>query len=467
MASSQKVLIIGGGPGGYVAAIRSAQLGFETTVVEKDKLGGVCLNWGCIPTKSLLKSAEVYALAQKLGTYGVKAENISFDLKAMVERSRQIARTLENGVTHLLKKNKVRVIHGSATFLPSQKKHHQIQVQGEKSKDMLDANHVIIATGARPVRLPKIFPEHPHIWTSREAMTPETLPKSLIIVGSGAIGLEFASFYNALGTDVTIVEREAQFFPVGDVEISDTIFKDFTQKGITVYTEAQAQACKLKDNQCHLTLHHKKKELKLTAERILLAIGIQGNIEDLGLKEAGIHTKNGRILTTPTLETTQAGIFAIGDVREGPALAHKASHEGIMAAEIIAGYEHHGLSPLKIPGCVYSSPQIASLGLTEKQALEKGYQINVGRFPFQANGKALAIGSPQGFVKTIFDTQTGELLGAHMIGSDVTEMIQGFSIASTLEGTEEELLHTVFPHPTISESMHESVLNALGRSIHF
>lgn len=457
------LIVIGAGPGGYVAAIRAAQLGLKTAIVEKEHLGGICLNWGCIPTKALLRSAEVYHLVQHANEYGINVSNISFDLKKIVERSRKVSSQLAQGVKHLLKKNKVTVFDGFATLNGSK----NVVVKNVDGKTAnLTAKNIIIATGARPRVLPGLEADGKYIWTYKEAMIPETLPKKLLVVGSGAIGSEFASFYNAFGSDVTIVEVMDQILPQEDDEISQRARKAFEVKGIKILTNTTVQSLKVLNNKVETILKTAEGEQKSTFDKVITAVGVVGNIESIGLETTKIKTEHSRIVTNEFCETNEPGIYAIGDVVAGPWLAHKASHEGILCAEKIAGKKPHIVNKLNIPGCTYTSPQIASIGLTEKKAKDLGYELNIGRFSALGNGKSIALGEMDGFIKTIFDKKTGELLGAHLIGPEVTEMIQGFGIAKTLETTETELMHTIFAHPTLSEMIHESVLDAYGRAIH-
>jgi dihydrolipoamide dehydrogenase len=456
------VVVIGAGPGGYVAAIRSAQLGLKTAVVEKTHLGGICLNWGCIPTKSLLKSAELYQKLKHLDEYGVSATNPTFDIKKIVARSRNISEKLVSGISGLLKKNKITIIEGTAT-LDSGK---IVKVSGNNSETLLKAKNIIIATGARARTLPGYEPDGKNVWTYREALVPDSVPKSMIIVGSGAIGIEFASFYNALGSDVTVIEAEKKILPVEDEEISILAKKAFEAKGIKFYTDAQLINKNIKDNKVILKFEQNKEIKEIKSDVLLMAVGIVANTENIGLEKIKIKLDRGHIITNGFMQTSEEGIYAIGDVAGAPWLAHKASHEAIIAAETIAGKGGHPINKNNIPGCTYSSPQIASVGMSEAAAKSAGYQIRVGRFPFYANGKALIIGDTGGMVKTIFDEKTGELLGAHMIGSDVTELIQGYVVAKQIEGTEIDLMQTIFPHPTLSEMMHESVLEAYKKQIH-
>ncbi|MEZ0302311.1 MAG: dihydrolipoyl dehydrogenase [Hyphomicrobiaceae bacterium] len=466
------VIIIGSGPGGYVTAIRAAQLGFKTAIVERDYLGGICLNWGCIPTKALLRSAEVFHQLQHAKDYGLTAEKVGYDVKAVVERSRKVAGRLNAGVTFLMKKNKISVIWGEAVIdAPG-----RITVKASRSeapKGVLppgsyQAKHVIIATGARPRVLPGIEPDKKLVWTYFEAMAPAAIPKSLLVIGSGAIGIEFASFFRALGSEVTVVEVLAQILPVEDEEIAAFARKRFEREaGIKIMTGAKVAKLDKKADGVTATIDDGKGgTTTLNVERVISAVGVVGNIENLGLEKLGVKTERGTVLTDGLGRTNVPGIYAIGDVAGPPMLAHKAEHEGVVCIEAIKGLNPHPLDKLRIPGCTYCNPQIASVGLTEAAAKAKGYELKVGRFPFAGNGKAIALGEDQGLVKTIFDAKTGQLIGAHMVGAEVTELIQGFVIAMQLETTEEDLMHTVFPHPTLSEMMHESVLDAFGRAIH-
>lgn len=458
------VIVIGGGPGGYVAAIRAAQLKMKVALVEAEHLGGICLNWGCIPTKALLRSSEVHHLIQHADQFGISVKDVSFDLKKIVERSRGVAKQLSGGIGHLLKKNKVTVFDGYGQLLGKGK----VAVNGQ-SKETISGKHIIIATGARARVLPGLEPDGKLIWTYKEAMVPDTMPKSLLVVGSGAIGIEFASFYRNLGVDVTVAEVVDKVLPVEDDEISAFAHKQFEKQGMKILTGAQVK--KLEKGKDNVTAHIevKGKMQTLTIDRVIMAVGIQANTEKIGLEAVpGVKLDRGHIVTDGYMTTGEQGVYAIGDVAGAPWLAHKASHEGIICVEKIAGMKDvHPMKTSNIPGCTYCTPQVASVGLTEKAAKEAGYDINVGRFPFIGNGKAIALGEPEGMVKTIFDKKTGELLGAHMVGAEVTEMIQGYVVGKTAELTEAEFMHTVFPHPTLSEMMHESVLDAYGRAIHF
>ena len=473
------VLIIGGGPGGYVTAIRSAQLGFKTALVEREHLGGICLNWGCIPTKALLRSAEIFHYATHAQNYGLKLNGcMSVDVADVVKRSRGVSAQLNGGVAYLLKKNKVDVIWGEAKITkpgevivgaaskPAVEPQNPVP-KGVMGQGTYKAKNIIVATGARPRALPDIEPDKNLIWTYFEAMVPKTMPKSLIVMGSGAIGIEFASFYRTLGAEVTVVEVMPQILPVEDAEIAALARKSFEKQGMKIMTGAKVLGVKKAANSVTASIQDEKgATIELTAERLISAVGVVGNIENLGLEALGVKTDRGCVVTDGLGRTNVAGIYAIGDVAGPPMLAHKAEHEGVLCVEGIKGLHVHAMDKLKIPGCTYCHPQVASVGLTEAKAKEAGHQVKVGRFPFMGNGKAIALGEPDGLVKTIFDAKTGKLLGAHMIGAEVTELIQGYVVAMTLETTEEELMHTVFPHPTLSEMMHESVLDAYGRVIH-
>ena len=458
MSNSFDVIIIGSGPGGYVTAIRAAQLGLKTAVVEKSELGGVCLNWGCIPTKALLRSAEVYTNMQHAGNYGLSAE-AGFDLAAIVKRSRGIANQLSGGIKHLMKKNKVTVIEGFAK-LEKGAAAPNVVVDGKT----YTAKHVILATGARARVIPQagLEPDGKYIWTAKEAMVPEKMPKRLLVIGSGAIGMEFASFYNAFGAKVTVVEMLDRILPAEDAEISAMAEKSFKKQGMDIRTGAQVNSVKPGVNSVSVDISGKTEEF----DNIVLAIGIVGNVEDMGLEALGVEIDRSHITVDEFSRTKVPGLYAIGDVTTPPWLAHKASHEGVICIEKIAGGSPHPLDAGKIPGCTYCHPQIASVGMTEAQAKEAGHKIRVGRFPFIGNGKAIALGEPEGMVKTVFDAGSGELLGAHMIGAEVTELIQGYTVAMGLESTEAELMETVFPHPTLSEMMHEAVLAAYGKALH-
>ena len=460
--TSFDVIVIGGGPGGYVAAIRAAQLGMKTAVVEREHLGGICLNWGCIPTKALLRTSEINHLLHHLGDYGFSAKDVSFDLKKIVERSRKVANQLSSGVGFLMKKNKIAVFDGSAVLAGKGK----VKVSGKTSAD-LTAKHIIVATGARARSLPGLEPDGKLIWTYKEAMIPSTMPKSILVVGSGAIGIEFASFYRNLGCEVTVVEVLDRILPVEDEEISAFARKSFEKQGMTIHTSATVKALKKGANDVTATVEAQGKSFEIKAERVILAIGIVGNIENIGLEGTKVKVEKTHIVVDKWCATGEAGVYAIGDVIGPPWLAHKAMHEGVLCVEHIAGLNTaHPLDVRNVPGCTYCMPQVASIGLTEKAAKAAGYQVKVGHFPYIGNGKAIALGEPEGMIKTVFDAKTGELLGAHMIGAEVTELIQGYAIAKSCESTEQELMATIFPHPTLSETMHEAVLEAYGRALH-
>jgi dihydrolipoyl dehydrogenase len=466
--TSFDILIIGSGPGGYVTAIRAAQLGFKTAIVEKAYLGGICLNWGCIPTKALLRSAEIFHYMQHAKDYGLKADNVGFDPAAVVKRSRGVSKRLNDGVGFLMKKNKVSVIWGDATIdAPGKITVKQTQAEGPKGAlgpGNYQARHIIVATGARPRVLPGLEPDKKLVWTYFEAMVPDRMPKSLLVIGSGAIGIEFASFYRTLGADVTVVEVLPQILPVEDAEIAAFARKSFEKQGIKILTGAKVTKLDRKGDSVTATIDDGKgKTETLTVERVVSAVGVTGNIENLGLEKLGVKTDRGTIVIDGYCKTNVPGIYAIGDVAGPPMLAHKAEHEGVICVEAIKGLKVHPMNKLMIPGCTYCTPQIASVGLTEAAAKEKKLDIRVGRFPFVGNGKAIALGEDQGLVKVIFDKKTGQLLGAHMVGAEVTELIQGYVVAMNLETTEEELMHTIFPHPTLSEMMKEAVLDAYGR----
>ena len=466
MAKEFDLVVVGGGPGGYVAAIRAAQLKMKTALVEQEHLGGICRNWGCIPTKALLRSAEVYHLMQHAKEFGFRIDGkIEIDHEAVVKRSRKVAGQLSGGVKHLLKKNKVEVFDGHGAL--GGKGVVKVTKDG-KAVDEIKAKHIVLATGARARTLPGLEPDGERIWTYKEAMVPESLPRSLLVVGSGAIGIEFASFYRTLGAEVTVVEVLDRVLPVEDEEISAFAEKAFTKQGMKIMTGATVEKLdKAKDSVTATVKKKDGKTEKITVDRVILAVGIVGNVEDIGLEDTKVEVDRTHVKIDGYCRTGEPGVYAIGDLCGPPWLAHKASHEGVICVEKIAGMDVHPLDVTNIPGCTYCQPQVASVGLTEAAAKEKGYQVNVGRFPFIGNGKAIALGDPEGMVKTVFDKKTGELLGAHMIGAEVTELIQGYGIAKTLETTEAELMHTVFPHPTLSEMMHESVLDAYGRAIHF
>ena len=463
------VIVVGGGPGGYVAAIRAAQLGLKAAVVERAHLGGICLNWGCIPTKALLRSSEIYHTLQNLDQYGLVAKDISFDLDKVVKRSRGVAKQLSGGIGHLLKKNKVIVFDGHGKLNGGAVGARKLLVTKDGKKVAgLVGKHFILATGARARTLPGMEPDGKTIWTYREAMVPDAMPKSLLVIGSGAIGIEFASFYGDMGADVTVVELLDRVLPVEDEEISAFAHKAFTKQGMKLMTGAKVAAVKASAKGAAVTVEAGGKSLVIEVDKVILAVGIVGNVEDIGLEGTKIKVDRTHVEIDQWCQTGEPGIYAIGDLVGPPWLAHKASHEGVICVEKIAGVK--GVKPLdvgNIPGCTYCRPQVASVGMTEAAAKAAGHAVKVGRFPFMGNGKAIALGEPEGLVKTVFDAKTGELLGAHMIGTEVTEMIQGYTIARGLESTEAELMHTVFPHPTLSEMMHESVLDAYGRAVHF
>ncbi len=465
--TSFDIVIIGSGPGGYVTAIRAAQLGFKTAIVERSFLGGICSNWGCIPTKALLRSAEIYHYMQHAKDYGLSADNVKFDPAAVIKRSRGVAGRMNTGVGFLMKKNKISVIWGEANIDAPGK----ITVKASQTpapKDTLgpgsyQAKHIIVATGARPRALPGLEPDKKLVWTYFEAMNPDKMPKSLLVVGSGAIGIEFASFYRTMGAEVTVVEVLPQILPVEDAEIAAFARKAFEKQGIKIMSGAKVTKLDKKGDSVTATIESCGKSEQISVERVISAVGVVGNIEGVGLEKLGVKTDRGCIVIDPLCKTNVPGIYAIGDVAGPPMLAHKAEHEGVICVEAIKGMHPHPMDKLMIPGCTYCHPQIASVGLTEQAAKDKKLDIRVGRFPFVGNGKAVALGEDQGMVKVIFDKKTGQLLGAHLVGAEVTELIQGFVVAMNLETTEEELMHTIFPHPTISEMMKEAVLDAYGR----
>jgi dihydrolipoamide dehydrogenase len=468
--SSFDVIIIGSGPGGYVTAIRAAQLGFKTAIIERAYLGGICLNWGCIPTKALLRSAEIFHYMQHAKDYGLTAEKVGYDAAAVVKRSRAVSKRLNDGVGFLMKKNKVTVIWGEASIDAPGK----VTVKAGKSEapkgalgpGSYQAKHIIIATGARPRVLPGLEPDQKLVWTYFEAMVPERMPKSLLVIGSGAIGIEFASFYRTLGAEVTVVEVLPQILAVEDAEVAAFARKSFEKQGIKILTGAKVTKLDKKADSVTATIDDGKGGTQtLTVERVISAVGVVGNIENLGLEKVGVKTDRGAIVVDALSRTNVSGIYAIGDVAGPPLLAHKAEHEGVVCIEAIKGLKPHPMDKRLIPGCTYCTPQIASVGLTEQAAKDQKLDIRVGRFPFTGNGKAIALGEDQGFIKVIFDKKTGQLLGAHMVGAEVTELIQGYVVAMNLETTEEELMHTVFPHPTLSEMMKEAVLDAYGRAL--
>ncbi|MEO1470928.1 MAG: dihydrolipoyl dehydrogenase [Pseudomonadota bacterium] len=463
------VVVIGAGPGGYVAAIRAAQLGLRAAIVEREHLGGICLNWGCIPTKAMLRSAEVFHLMHRASEFGLSAGSIGYDLDAVVKRSRKVAGQLNSGVGHLLKKNKVTVVMGEAT-IPAR---GRVSVTTAKGTETLEAKNIVIATGARSRDLPGLEADGDLVWNYRTAMTPPRMPKKLLVIGSGAIGVEFASFYNTLGAETTVVEVMDRIVPVEDEEISAFLTKSFKAQGMTILTKAMVKALDRApaNGTAGRVTAHVEAGGKTTAQEfdtVISAVGIVGNTEGLGLEALGIKVEKTHIVTDPYCRTGVDGLWAIGDIAGAPWLAHKASHEGVMVAELIAGRNDvHAVEPTLIPGCTYCNPQVASVGLTEARAKAAGHKVKVGRFPFMGNGKAIALGEPEGMIKTVFDADTGEMLGAHMVGAEVTELIQGYTVGKKLETTEADLMETVFPHPTLSEMMHESVLDAYGRAIHF
>ncbi|GAA0765830.1 dihydrolipoyl dehydrogenase [Erythrobacter ramosus] len=469
MTQSYDVIVLGSGPGGYVAAIRCAQLGLKTAIVERENLGGICLNWGCIPTKAMLRSAEIFHYMQHAGDYGLVAQGIEADLAAIVKRSRGVAKQLNQGIAHLMKKNKITVHMGTGTLTGA----NSLTVKGEKGNEALTAKHIIVATGARARDLPFAPADGKRVWTYRHAMTPTELPAKLLVIGSGAIGIEFASFYNDLGSEVTVVEMLDRIVPVEDADVSTFLEKSLRKQGINIMTGAGVEAIKVSDAGITATIKDKSGNAATSDfTHVIVAIGIVPNTENIGL-DGLVEMERGFIQIDPYGRTKTKGLWAIGDCTPGPWLAHKASHEGVTCAEAIAQelgnteVHPHPLNRNAIPGCTYCHPQIASVGLTEAKAKEAGYELKVGSFPFIGNGKAIALGEVEGFVKTVFDAKTGELLGAHMVGAEVTELIQGYTVGKVLETTEAELMQTIFPHPTLSEMMHESVLDAYGRALHF
>ena len=466
-AQSFDMIVIGAGPGGYVAAIRGAQLGLKVAIIEREHMGGICLNWGCIPTKAMLRSSEVFHLMHRAKEFGLRAEKIGFDLDSVVKRSRAVAKQLNGGVAHLLRKNKVATFSGEATVSAP----GQVVVKEAKGTETLRADNIVLATGARARELPGLEADGDLVWTYKHALVPPRMPKKLLVIGSGAIGIEFASFYNTLGAETTVVEVMDRILPVEDAEISAFAKKQFEKQGMTI--REKAMVTQLDRGKGVVTAHVKQgdKLSKDTFDTVISAVGIVGNTEGLGLETLGVAVDRTHVVTDAMCRTGVEGIYAIGDLAGAPWLAHKASHEGVVVAELIAGGHPHAVDPDSIAGCTYCQPQVASVGLTEAQARERakqhGYDIKVGRFPFVGNGKAIALGEPEGLVKTIFDARTGALLGAHMVGAEVTELIQGYVVGRQLETTEQDLMQTVFPHPTLSEMMHESVLDAFGKAIHF
>ena len=456
------LIVIGAGPGGYVAAIRGAQLGLKVVVVEREHLGGICLNWGCIPTKALLRSSEVFHLMHRAKEFGLKADNIGYDIDAVVKRSRGVAKQLSGGVAHLLKKNKVSVIMGAATLTAKGK----VSVKTAKGAEELTAKNIIVATGARARELPGLEADGELVWTYKHALDPPHMPKKLLVIGSGAIGIEFASFYNTLGADTTVVEVMDRVLPVEDAEISALAKKAFKKQGMKIMEKAMVKQLDRGKGKVIAHIEVGGKIEKQEFDTVISAVGIVGNVEGLGLEALGVKIDRTHVVTDEFCRTGIEGLYAIGDIAGAPWLAHKASHEGVMVAELIVGKHAHPVKPESIAGCTYCHPQVASVGYTEAKAKELGYDIKVGRFPFMGNGKAIALGEPEGLIKTVFDAKTGELLGAHMIGTEVTELIQGYVVGRQLEATEEDFINTVFPHPTLSEMMHESVLDAFDRMIH-
>lgn len=463
MEKNYDLIVLGSGPGGYVAAIRASQLGLKVAIVERENLGGICLNWGCIPTKAMLRSAEIFHNMQHAADYGLAAENITADLDAVVKRSRGVAKQLNQGVTHLMKKNKIDVHMGDGKITGKGK----LSVTADGKTTELTAKNIIIATGARARDLPFAPADGKRVWTYRTAMTPPEMPKKLLVIGSGAIGIEFASFYNDLGADVTVVEMLDRVVPVEDAEVSKFLEKSLKKQGMNIMTGAGVEKLDVGAKGVKAAIKDAKGKVETTEfSHVIVAVGIVPNTEDIGLEALGIKTDRGHIVTNNMCQTSVEGFYAIGDVTQPPWLAHKASHEGVIAVEAIAGGHPHAMDPLNIPACTYCHPQIASVGMTEAKAKKAGHDVKVGNFPFIGNGKAIALGETEGFIKTVFDAKTGELLGAHMIGAEVTELIQGYTVGKTMETTEAELMNTVFPHPTLSEMMHESVLDAYGRTLH-
>ncbi len=463
MASSYDLVVVGSGPGGYVAAIRAAQLGMKTAIVEREALGGICLNWGCIPTKALLRTSEIYATLGELDAFGLKADNIGFDLGKVVKRSRDVAGRLSKGVSGLMKKHKIDVLEGAGKLAGKGK----LKIEKDGKTQDVAAKHIILATGARARTLPGIEPDGKRIWTYRHALVPEEMPKRLLVIGSGAIGIEFASFYRTLGAEVTVCEVMDRILPVEDEEVSAFAAKAFKKQGMEILTGTKVSDVKPGSSDVSVKIEAGGKTRTEKFTHVILAVGITGNVEDIGLEDAGVKVEKGHVTVDGFGRTGVDGIYAIGDLTGPPWLAHKAMHEGVTCVEKIAGEKDvHPFETGNIPGCTYCRPQVASVGMTEAQAKDAGHDVRVGKFPFQGNGKAIALGEPEGFIKTVFDKKTGELLGAHMVGPEVTELIQGYAVARQLETTEAELMQTVFPHPTLSEGMHESVLDAYGRVLH-
>jgi dihydrolipoamide dehydrogenase len=462
-AKTFDMIVIGAGPGGYVAAIRAAQLGLKVVCVEREHLGGICLNWGCIPTKAMLRSAEVFHLMHRAKDFGLKAEGIGYDLNAVVQRSRGVAKQLSGGIGHLFKKNKVTSIMGEATISGK----GRVTVRTDKGTEELEAKAIVVATGARARELPGLEADGDLVWTYKHALLPPRMPKELLVIGSGAIGIEFASFYNTLGARTTVVEVMDRILPVEDAEISAFAKKQFIKQGMTILEKATVRKLDRANGKVTAHIEAGGKTETRDFDTVISAVGIVGNVENLGLEALGVKIDRTHVVTDEYCRTGVEGLYAIGDIAGPPWLAHKASHEGVMVAELIAGLHPHPIKPNSIAGCTYCQPQVASVGLTEEKAKAAGHQVKVGRFPFIGNGKAIALGEPEGMIKTVFDAKTGELLGAHMVGAEVTELIQGYVVGRTLETTEAELMETVFPHPTLSEMMHEAVLDAYGRALHF
>jgi dihydrolipoamide dehydrogenase len=457
------VIVVGAGPGGYVCAIRCAQLGLKVAIVERESMGGICLNWGCIPTKAMLRSAEVFHLMHRAKEFGLSAEGVGYDLDAVVKRSRGVAKQLSSGVSHLMKKNKVTVVMGEAKLAGK----GRVTVRTDKGSEDLSGKSIVLATGARARELPGLEADGDLVWTYRHALVPKRMPKDLLVIGSGAIGIEFASFFNTLGSKTTVVEVMDRILPVEDAEISAFARKQFVKQGMTILEKATVKALDRTAGKVAAQIEIGGKVETREFDTVISAVGIVGNVEGLGLEEAGVKVDRTHVVTDEFCRTGVEGLYAIGDLAGAPWLAHKASHEGVMVAELIAGGHPHPIKPNSIAGCTYCQPQVASVGLTEAKAKEAGHELRVGRFPFIGNGKAIALGEPEGMVKTVFDAKTGELLGAHMVGAEVTELIQGYVVGRTLETTEAELMEAVFPHPTLSEMMHESVLDAYGKALHF
>jgi len=462
-AKSFDMIVIGAGPGGYVAAIRGAQLGLKVVCIEREHLGGICLNWGCIPTKALLRSSEVFHLMHRAKEFGLSVDNINYDLDAVVKRSRGVAKQLSGGIGHLFKKNKVETIMGEARLSGK----GQVTVKTDKGEEVLTSKNIVVATGARARNLPGLEADGERVWSYKHALNPPHMPKKLLVIGSGAIGIEFASFFNTLGADTTVVEVMDRVLPVEDAEISAFAKKAFVKQGMKIMEKSVVKQLDRAKDKVTAHIESGGKVEKVEFDTVISAVGIVGNVEGLGLEEAGVKIDRTHVVTDEFCRAGPEGVYAIGDIAGAPWLAHKASHEGVMVAELIAGKHAHPVKPESIAGCTYCHPQVASVGYTEAKAKELGYEVNVGKFPFVGNGKAIALGEPEGMIKTVFDAKTGELLGAHMVGAEVTELIQGYVIGRQLETTEEDLMNTVFPHPTLSEMMHEAVLDAYGRAIHF